>query len=43
MPPQDDALAATERDDLLALATERGIKVDGRWGNDRIKKELGLE
>lgn len=32
----------TERTALLELAEKNGIKVDGRWKNDRIKKELGL-
>ncbi len=31
-----------ERDALLQLAAERGIKVDGRWSNSRLAKELGV-
>jgi hypothetical protein len=45
---QDDVIIASdpaadvERDALLELAEKEGVKVDKRWGNDRIKKELGL-
>lgn len=31
-----------ERKALLELAEKNGIKVDGRWSNERIRKELGL-
>lgn len=34
---------ATERKALLELAEKEGVKVDGRWSNQRIKKELGLD
>ncbi len=30
------------RDDLLTIARELGIKVDGRWSDDRLRKEVGL-
>jgi hypothetical protein len=33
---------ALERSALEELATEKGVKVDGRWSNERLKKELGL-
>lgn len=32
-----------ERSALLELAEKEGVKVDGRWSNERLKKELGLE
>jgi hypothetical protein len=32
-----------ERKALLELAEKEGIKVDGRWSSQRLKKELGLE
>lgn len=31
-----------ERAALIELAEKDGVKIDKRWGNDRIKKELGL-
>jgi hypothetical protein len=31
-----------ERKALIELAEKEGIKIDKRWANDRIKKELGL-
>lgn len=31
-----------ERDAMFELAEKNGVKLDKRWGNDRIKKELGL-
>lgn len=31
-----------ERNALIELAEKEGIKIDKRWGNDRIKKELGI-
>ena len=31
-----------ERKALIELAEKEGVKIDGRWSNDRIKKELGL-
>jgi hypothetical protein len=31
-----------ERDALIELAETNNVKVDKRWSNDRIKKELGL-
>ena len=37
--PQADSI---ERQALLELAEKEGIKVDGRWSNDRIKKAVGL-
>jgi hypothetical protein len=43
MPPLDATADETiERKALLELAEKEGIKVDGRWSNQRIKKELGL-
>jgi hypothetical protein len=33
---------AAEREEMLKLAAEQGVKIDKRWSNDRIKKELGL-
>lgn len=44
MPPLDAAAGdeKLERAALLELAEKEGIKVDGRWTNGRIKKELGL-
>lgn len=30
------------RDDLLTIARELGIKVDGRWSDERLRKEVGL-
>src|ERR1041385_3731288 len=38
--PERDAI---ERKALLELAEKESIKVDGRWSNQRIKKELGLD
>lgn len=46
--PQGNALALTptgiteeqERSVLIEEAQERGIKVDKRWGNDRLKQEI---
>ena len=32
---------SVERKALMELAEKEGIKVDGRWSNQRIKKELG--
>jgi len=29
-----------ERDELVKQASELGIKVDGRWSNDRLKSEI---
>jgi hypothetical protein len=34
--------SSIERAALIELADKDGIKIDKRWGNDRIKKELGL-
>lgn len=34
--------AAGDREALEQLAAEKGIKVDGRWSDDRLRKELGL-
>ncbi|WP_089177142.1 hypothetical protein [Bosea sp. AS-1] len=31
---------ADPRDDLVKQAGELGIKVDGRWSNDRLKSEI---
>lgn len=39
-PAADDA---EERTTLLQLALEKGVKVDGRWSNKRLKEVLGLE
>lgn len=33
---------AGERDEMLKLAAEQNVKIDKRWSNERIKKELGL-
>jgi Glu-tRNA(Gln) amidotransferase subunit E-like FAD-binding protein len=41
--PAAEPQADTERDALLALAHEKGLKVDGRWSNARLKSELGLD
>lgn len=30
------------RDDLLTIARELGVKVDGRWSDERLRKEVGL-
>lgn len=38
-----DAPADVERAALIELAEKEGVKIDNRWGNDRIKKALGLE
>jgi hypothetical protein len=38
--PAEDA---NERDQLVAMANEKGVKIDGRWSNKRIKEALGLE
>lgn len=38
--PQRDSI---ERKALLELAEKEGIKIDGRWSSERIKKELGLD
>lgn len=43
--PAEAALApdeATERAALIELADKDGVKIDKRWGNDRIKEALGL-
>ncbi len=32
-----------DREAMLQLAAERGIVVDKRWRNERLKKELGLD
>jgi hypothetical protein len=40
--PLEAADEKLERTALLELAEKEGVKVDGRWSNDRIKKELGL-
>lgn len=40
--PLDGTLDAGDRQALLDLAKEKGIKIDGRWSNDRIRQELGL-
>lgn len=32
-----------ERKALIELAEKEGVKIDKRWSNDRIKKELGLD
>ena len=32
-----------ERQALLELAEKNGVTIDGRWGNKRLKKELGLD
>jgi hypothetical protein len=35
--------ADVERAALIELAEKDGVKIDKRWSNDRIKKELGLD
>jgi hypothetical protein len=43
MPPREPTASEdVERSALLELAAKENIKVDGRWSNERIKKELGL-
>lgn len=37
-----DPAAVIERKAMLELAEKDSIKIDGRWSNARIKKELGL-
>jgi hypothetical protein len=34
--------SSIERAALIELSEKDGVKIDKRWGNDRIKKELGL-
>jgi hypothetical protein len=41
--PDNHVSSETERTALLELADKEGIKVDGRWSNERLKKELGLD
>jgi hypothetical protein len=41
--PDNQVSSETERTALLELADKEGIKVDGRWSNERLKKELGLD
>jgi hypothetical protein len=41
--PDTQVSSETERTALLELADKEGIKVDGRWSNERLKKELGLD
>jgi len=38
----EGAEPTVERAALIELAINEGVKIDKRWGNDRIKKELGL-
>jgi hypothetical protein len=35
--------AEVERTALIEMAEKDGVKIDKRWSNDRIKKELGLD
>lgn len=37
-----EPIADVERDALIELADKDNVKIDKRWSNERIKKELGL-
>jgi hypothetical protein len=43
-PPPASAVAASvvTRAEALAYAEQRGVRVDGRWSDSRLMKELGL-
>ena len=36
----EDPAPVDDRDELVKQASDLGIKVDGRWSNDRLKSEI---